>query len=73
MSHTDSAPKLLVVLTEDNDPDRVVVDMRSFLRFAEEITFGLEDMVDKWQGFAAPCSYTAALRRQAASNLTSKQ
>lgn len=73
MSHTDSAPTLLVVLTEDNDPDRVVVDMRSFLRFAEEITFGLEDMVDKWRDHAAPCSYTAALRRQAASNFIGKK
>lgn len=72
MSHTNSAPTLLVVLTEDNDPDRIVVDMRSFLRFAEEVTFGLEDLVDEWREFAAPCTYSAALRRQAASKHVGK-
>ena len=72
MSSTDSAPKLLVVLTEDNDPDRIVVDMRSFLRFAEEITFGLEDLVDQWRGAAAPFSYGAAIRRHAATKAIEK-
>jgi len=70
MSRTDSAPKLLVVLTEDSDPHRIVVDMRSFLQFSQVITFGLEDLVDEWHSVAAPMSGGAALRRAALNNKT---
>ena len=70
MSHINSAPKLLVVLTKDNDPHRIVVDMRSFLRFSEEIAYALEDLEDKWKHVAAPMSSMAALRRVAQTNKT---
>lgn len=70
MSRSETAPKLLVVLTEDNDPHRIVVDMRSFLRFSQEVTSGLEDLVDEWYSMAAPMSGGAALRRAALNNKT---
>ncbi|MEM7315679.1 MAG: hypothetical protein AAF497_21280 [Planctomycetota bacterium] len=65
MLNSATPPTLLVVLTEDNDPNPVAVPLNKFLQFSEEITFGLEDLVERWQHMAAPVASLAALRRGA--------
>ena len=57
-----SPPKLLIDLTARTDSDRVVVSLQSFLRFAEEVSFGLEELEDRWQSFAAPAAGKNGIR-----------
>jgi hypothetical protein len=63
MLNSATPPTLLVVLTDDNDPNPIAVPLNKFLRFSEEITFGLEDLVDRWKFAAAPVASLASLRR----------
>ncbi len=58
-----SSPSLLIDLTSRTDNDQVVVSLKSFLRFAEEISFGLEDLVERWQHIAAPAARLGAVRQ----------
>lgn len=53
---SNNAPTLLVVLTCEDDPARVTANLTSFLRFSEEVTLGLEDLVERWESTAAPVS-----------------
>ena len=59
---SEKAPKLLVVLTHENDPARVAADLTAFLRFSDEVTFGLEDVVERWKSTAAPVTRIGVVR-----------
>ncbi len=61
-SNQDKPPLLLVVLTEDSDPDRIAAKLPAFLRFSDEVTFGLEDLVERWESQAAPVSRFGSVR-----------
>ncbi len=63
MMNSSTPPTLLLVLTENDDPQPVTVKLDSFLRFSEEVTFGLEDLVARWQHRAAPIAGLAAIQR----------
>ena len=58
----DSPPTLLVVLTRESDPARIIADLPAFLRFSDEVTFGLEELVERWESKAAPVSRIGSLR-----------
>ena len=62
-STSDGPPTLLVVLTDEKDPHRVAAELPAFLRFSDEATFGLEDLVDRWESKASPISRYGSLRR----------
>ncbi len=51
MAHS-SPPSLLVELASADSVGRLIVPLDKFLQFSEEITFGLEDLVDDLSGFA---------------------
>ena len=55
MAHS-SPPNLLVELASDDSLGRLIVPLDKFLRFSEDITFGLEDLVDDLSKFATPKS-----------------
>lgn len=59
---SDKAPTLLVVLTHEDDPNRVAADLTAFLGFSDEVTFGLEDVVERWKSTAAPVSRIGVVR-----------
>jgi len=59
---SESPPTLLVVLTRESDPARITAELPAFLRFSDEVTFGLEDLVDRWESMAAPVSRIGSLR-----------
>ena len=62
---SSSPPKLLIVLSEPTDAAPIAVRLDSFLRFSEEVTFALEDMVHRWQHCAAPAARLGTLQRRA--------
>jgi hypothetical protein len=63
MLPSSDPPTLLLVLTEKEDPLRVTVPLDGFLRFAEQVTRGLEAVVHRWQHRAAPVARVGMLHR----------
>ena len=59
---SDKAPTLLVVLTHEDDPARVAVDLTAFLQLSDEVSCGLEDVVERWRSAAAPVSRIGVVR-----------
>jgi len=59
---SDSPPTLLVVLTRESDPARITAELPAFLRFSDELTFGLEELVERWEPKAAPVSQIGSVR-----------
>jgi len=55
MAHS-TPPKLLVELASADSLGRLIMPLDKFLQFSEEITFGLEDLVDDLARFATPDS-----------------
>lgn len=60
MAHS-SPPNLLVELASDDSLGRLIVPLDKFLRFSEDITFGLEDLIDDFSNFATPKSIRSPL------------
>jgi hypothetical protein len=59
---SDSPPTLLVVLTHESDPARITAELPAFLRLSDEVTFGLEELVERWESKAAPVSRLGSVR-----------
>lgn len=60
MAHS-SPPNLLVELASDDSLGRLIVPLDKFLRFSEDITFGLEDLIDDLSQFGTPRSLRGPL------------
>lgn len=58
-----SPPTLLLVLTEPDDASRVAVRLDTFLRFSEELTWALEQLVEDHRRQAAPAARLGSVQR----------
>ena len=63
---TETAPILLVELLPDDTAGRLTVGLEAYLNLGDEITLGVDQLVQRWQHQSAPAAIIQDLRQQRA-------